>query len=303
MPKAIPAPLQAHYDSGSTCMAAALLIQRADGEVFGFTSASRPLVLDLTPWNSAPWNLAGLTAFEFTSSQGLDFSSLESTAGFEVDNAEITTLNDGSLFTTDDILAGRWRGARFRIFLYRWDVAVPTIAADVETLKVGTLGEAKPLSTVVTVELRCLKQQLQQAVGAVSQPNCRVRFGSQGIGQCNKDPVAFTHTFTVTSVASKGQFTASAATQPADYFGYGVLTWLTGLNHDLSMQVSTFEAGVFTLSAPMVFNVAVGDTFQVVAGCRGRFAEDCRDKFNNAVNFQGEKDRPTRDRVVSGGGA
>ena len=33
------------------------------GEVFGFTSASRPLVLDLTAWNSDPWDLAGLTAF------------------------------------------------------------------------------------------------------------------------------------------------------------------------------------------------------------------------------------------------
>lgn len=303
MPKAIPAPLQAHYDTGSTCMASALLIQRADGEVFGFTSASRPLVLDLTPWDAEPWDLAGLTAFEFTSSQGLDFSSLESTAGFEVDNAEITTLNDGSLFTTDDILAGRWRGARFRIFLYRWDVAAPTIAADVETLKVGTLGEAKPLSTVVTVELRCLKQQLQQAVGAASQPNCRSRVGAQGPGQCNLDLAPYTHTFTVTSVASKGQFTASAATQAADYFGYGVLTWLTGLNRKLAMQVSTFEAGVFTLSAPMVFNVAVGDTFQAVAGCRGRFIEDCKNKFNNGPNFQAEPHRPTRDRVVSGGGA
>lgn len=301
MPKVIPAALQAHYDTGSTCLAVALLIQRADGELFGFTSASKPLVLDITPWDSLPWVLTGETAFEFDSTQGLDMLTLESTAGFEVDNSEIRTLNDGSLFTREDILAGRWRNARFRIFLYRWDVAVPTIADDVETLKVGTLGEGKPGHTTVTMELRCLKQALQQAVGIVSQPTCRVqRFGSQGPGQCNKDPAPFTFTFTVTAVASNRVFTASAAVQAADYFGAGLLTWLTGDNHDLTMQVSTFEAGVFTLIAPMIFTVQVGDTFEVVAGCRRRFEEDCKTKFDNGLNFQGEKDRPTRDRVVSG---
>lgn len=303
MPKVIPAALQAHYDTGNTCLAVALLIQRADGELFGFTSASRPLVLDITPWDALPWVLTGETAFEFDARQGLDLMTLESTAGFEVDNSEIRTLNDGTLFTREDILAGRWRGARFRIFVYRWDVATPTIASDVETLKVGTLGEGKPGHTTITVELRCLKQLLQQAVGIVTQPTCRARFGSQGPGQCNKDPASSTFEFTVTAVTDKRIFTASAATQPADTFGYGVLTWLTGLNHDLSMQVSTFEAGVFTLVAPMVFNVQVGDTFRVVAGCRGRFEEDCRNKHGNAHNFQGEKDSPTADRALSGTGA
>lgn len=300
MPKVIPAALQAHYDTGSTCLAVALLIQRADGELFGFTSASKPLVLDITPWDALPWVLTGETAFVFDSTQGLDFLTLDSTAGFEVDNSEIRTLNDGSLFTREDIMAGRWRNARFRIFLYRWDVAVPTIANDVETLKVGTFGEGRPGHTTISMELRCLKQLLQQPVGDVSQPTCRVRFGSQGSGQCNKDPAPFTHTFTVSSVTSNRVFTASAAVQAADYFGAGLLSWLTGDNHDLQMQVSTFEAGVFTLVAPMVFTVQVGDTFRVVAGCRGRLDEDCKTKFSNAPNFQGEPHRPTRDRVVSG---
>lgn len=302
MPKTLPAALQAHYDSGHTCMAPAVLIQRLDGQLFGFTMNSRPLVLDLTPWNTLPWDLAGETAFEFQAASGMEAFVLESTAGFEVDQTQIVTLNNGELFTENDILAGRWRGARYRIFLYRWDVAVPTIANDVETLKVGTLGEQHPGPATVKVELHCLKRGLQIPTGIVTQPTCRVRVFSTGDGNCNKDPTGFVHALTVTGVTSKGVFTCSGAGQAADYFGYGFVKWNTGLNAGLSMQVSEFESGVFTLVAPMIFNIQVGDTLTATAGCRGRLIEDCRDKFGNVPNFQAEPHAPTRDRTISGVG-
>jgi uncharacterized phage protein (TIGR02218 family) len=300
MPKTIPAALQAHYDTGQTALAVGLLIQRKDGELYGITSCSQPLVLDLTPWDTLPWVLTGETAFEFDTRQGLDLKTIESTAGFEVDDSELQTLNDGTLFTEADILAGRWSEARFRIFLYRWDVAVPTIANDVETLKVGSFGQTYPGRTVIRQELRCLKELLQHPVGIVSQPTCRARFGSSGPGQCNKDPASFTFSLTVTGVTSNQVFTASAATQDADYFGNGELLWTGGNNDGLQAQVNEFESGVFTLAAPMVLSVQVGDTFTAIAGCRKRRSEDCRDKFANVLNFQGEPDRPTTDRVVSG---
>lgn len=296
----IPAALQAHYDSGSTALAFALLLQRPDGETFGFTSCSKPLVLDVTPWDALPWRLAGRTAFEFNAEQGLAISQIVSTAGFEVDNGEITTLDDGTFFDRNDILSGRWDGALWRIFRYRWDLDTPTIANDVETLHQGKVGEFKLGETTIKMELRSLKQGLQQPVGIVSQPTCRARFGSQGLGQCNVDPTPFTHDLEVTAVTDKRIFTASGAAQPEDYFGGGVLTWSTGLNAGISAQVSTFDAGVFTFVLPMVFDVAPGDTFTAVAGCRKRRDEDCLDKYNNVVNFQGEPDRPTRDFVVSG---
>lgn len=298
----IPASLQAHYDTGHTCMAVALLMQRQDGATYGFTSSSRPLVLDITPWHGGPWNLSGLTAFEFTSSQGLTFGTLESSAGFEVDETSITTLNDGSLFTEADIMAGRWNGARFRLFLYRWDVDPATITNDIETLKVGTLGQPQFDSTTVKVELRCPKQQLQQSIGIVSQPTCRVRVFSQGHGMCNKNPSGFVFTFTVTSVTDAKTFFAEDADQDPDHFGAGYIKWLDGDNAGLEMQIATFEAGVFTLMKNPVFAIQDGDSFEAITGCRGRFIEDCKNKFDNVVNFQGEPHRPTQDRIASGVG-
>ncbi|WP_039050438.1 baseplate hub protein, partial [Comamonas thiooxydans] len=133
--KQIPAALQAHYDSGGTSVAHAIVIQRKDGQLYGFTSHDLPFVLDVTPWGY------GSAALVFDAKQGLTASNLVSTSGFAVDNLELTTLDDGSLFQRDEVVAGVWRNASFRIFRYRWDVAVPTIASDVEVLTRGWFGE------------------------------------------------------------------------------------------------------------------------------------------------------------------
>lgn len=296
----VPAALQAHYESGITCMAAALLIQRADGQLYGITSCSRPLTLDITPWDELPWVLTGQTAFVFSSTQGLDLKQLQFTSGFEVGNSEIVTLNDGSLFDPQDMKAGRWRNALWRVFYYRWDVETPTIANDVEVISGGWLGEAVMGTNTLRIELRDWRQKLQQPVGEVSTPTCRLRVFSQGLGQCNVDPAPWTHNLTVTAAASKRQFTASAATQDDDYFGFGTITWLTGPSAGLSYQVKAFEGGVFVLTQPTIFPISNGDTFTAQAGCRGRRDEDCFTKFNNVANMRAEPDRPLVDQLSGG---
>lgn len=293
--KAIPAALQAHYESGATCMADAILIQREDGQLFGFTGHDKPLVMNLAPWASASWDLAAETAFEFDASQGLDVSTIVTTAGFNVDNLDLTTLDDGTLFDRDDVLAGRWRNAKFRIFRYRWDVAT-TIEDDVETLIRGTFGEITLGDTTITIELRGIAQKLQQPVGIVSQQTCRARYGEQGLGKCNKDVSAESFALTVTAVADKQTFTASGATQGDDYFGEGIVTWDTGNNAGVAQKVRAFTGGEFTLVLPMVLNIQVGDTFTALRGCRKRLS-DCVGR-SNAVNFQGEPHRPTVDDIT-----
>lgn len=300
----VPAALQTHYNTGSTSMANALLIRRQDGELYGFTSNSVPFTLDLSPWDSPSWPLADETAFAFDATQGLVWSDVLVSSGFAVSNANITTLNDGTFFNPDDIRAGRWRGALWRFFRYRWDVPNPTIENDVETLLRGDFGEITLGDTTITVELRALGQRLQQPVGIVSQRTCRVRLGSQGPSKCNVDLAPFTHALTVTSKVDNGEFACSAATQGEDYFGEGLVTWTSGNNVGLEHKVREFEAGVFTLVLPTVLDIQVGDTLTAVAGCRKRHettlanpggVSDCKTKFNNVLNFQGEPHRPTTD--------
>ena len=283
--KSIPAALQAHYDSGGSSVAHAIVIERTDGELFGFTSHDLPFVLDVTAWGLAS------SALVFDAKQGLTASNIVSTSGFAVDNLELTTLDDGSLFQREEVVAGVWRNARFRIFRYRWDVTAPTIANDVEMLTRGWFGEVTLNAATIKVELRGLKQLLQQSVGEVSTKTCRNRLGND---RCRVDLAPWTHAGVITAVTDKRSFTAAGLAQDADYFGEGVLSFTTGANAGLSQKVrSHASGGQLTLVLPMVMTVVAGDQFSIVAGCRKRLMEDCKGKFGNVLNFRGEPHRPT----------
>lgn len=82
----------------------------------------------------------------------------------------------------------------------------------------------------------------------------------------------------------------SNRTEADDLFSGGLLTWLTGLNAGAQMEVKSYvnANGKFSLVLPMWFDLAVSDTFSVQLGCFKRLPEDCKAKFNNTYNFQGE---------------
>jgi len=52
----------------------------------------------------------------------------------------------------------------------------------------------------------------------------------------------------------------------------------------------------------MPFNVAVGDTYSVVPGCRKRFEEDCVAIWANWVNYRGFPHVPGGDKMLGLGG-
>jgi uncharacterized phage protein (TIGR02218 family) len=285
--KTIPAGLQTHYASGDTKIAFGLVIERPDGQMFGFTTHDKDLTLDV---GTGPSNYVELDA-----RQGLDFSGVVSTSGMSVDNMEITTLDDGSLFVRDDLLAGRWKNSRFRIFRHRWDVDPVSLANDTETLMRGWLGESTLNLNTIKIELRGLKQLLQQPVGIVSSKTCRARLGDSA---CTVNLAPFTASGEVTSVTDRRTFAANLA-PASDYYGDGLITWTSGANIGLSQKVRGFASSVFDLQLQAPFDIEVGDTFTAIAGCRKRLEEDCRDKFDNVLNFQGEPHRPTSDDLVT----
>ena len=286
MSKTIPGPLLANYQSDTPTTAFGLRITRTDTTVFGWTSADINATIGPVTYRAAP---------------GLDVASWTSSAGFAVDNTEITILPDDTILTRADILAGRLNNAAFYLFRYNW--ASP--GDGVETIGSGFLGEVHPKGGAYVAELRDLKQYLQQPVGAASTKTCRARFADfpapvSDTVRCRLVAATYTVTGTITSVNSKQVFRDSARAEAADHFGEGILTWTGGLNSGLSQKVKTYLAnGTFTLSLPMIFNVQVGDTYSVIAGCRKRLDEDCATKFGNELNFQGEPHRPTVDDLTS----
>lgn len=273
--KTLPIGLAAHIAGGTTTLADLLKITRTDGSVFAFTSAANDVTISSVLYKSA---------------QGLNISSLEASAGLNVDNLELSTLDDGTVFTKLDVLSGRWRNADFVISRYNW--ASPSDGVDVRM--VGTIGEVRLHRGYVTAELRGLQQYLQQPIGSVSSKTCRARLGDT---LCTKVLTSFTFTGSVTTATSAQVFTDSTKAQAAEYFNEGLLTWTSGPSSGLTVKVKTFAAGVFTLALPMLASVAIGHTFSVVAGCQKRLS-DCSTKFSNVLNFQGEPHLPGIDQVV-----
>ena len=277
MTKVVPAGLLSNYQSDSLTVAWAIKITRTDDEVYGWTSADRDATIDAVIYESAP---------------GLSVASFASSAGLAVDNSELTVLADDTIITRADILAGRWNNAAYLLFKYDWT----DVSAGKEVISAGFLGELHPRSGAYVAELRALQQYLQQPVGAASTKTCRARLGD---AMCMVDLGGWTETGTITGVTSKQVFTDSSRAEADDYFGEGILTWTAGLNTGLSQKVKTYASDTFTLSLPMIFDVQIGDTYSVIAGCRKRLDEDCAAKFSNELNFQGEPHRPTVDELTS----
>lgn len=277
MTKVVPAGLLSNYQGDSPTVAWAIKITRTDDEVYGWTSADRDATIDAVIYESAP---------------GLSVASFASSAGLAVDNSELTVLADDTIITRADIIAGRWNNAAYLLFKYDWT----DVSAGEEVISAGFLGELHPRSGAYVAELRALQQYLQQPVGAASTKTCRARLGD---AMCMVDLGGWTETGTITGVTSKQVFTDSSRTEADDYFGEGILTWTAGLNTGLSQKVKTYASDTFTLSLPMIFDVQIGDTYSVIAGCRKRLDEDCAAKFSNELNFQGEPHRPTVDELTS----
>lgn len=182
--KTLPVGLAAHIAGGTTTLADLLKITRTDGTVFAFTSAADDVTISSVLYKSA---------------QGLNISSLEASAGLNVDNLELSTLDDGTVFTKLDVLSGRWRNADFVISRYNW--ANPADGVDVRM--VGTIGEVRLHRGYVTAELRGLQQYLQQPIGSVSSKTCRARLGD---AMCTKNLTTFTYLAEVSAVTSNQVF-------------------------------------------------------------------------------------------------
>jgi hypothetical protein len=75
------------------------------------------------------------------------------------------------------------------------------------------------------------------------------------------------------------------------YFDHGTITFNSGANSGLSMEVKAYAPGVITLMLPMPFAVVAGDAYTIKAGCNQAF-ETCQQRFGNVVNYRGFPNLP-----------
>ncbi len=236
--------------------------------------------------------VSGLT---YIASTGYTPTTISSNASLAVDNLEVQGVIDSNVLTEEDLQSGLWDFASVEVF----QVNYLNLAAGVIRQHRGKLGEVRMGRAAFVAELRGLSQQMQQTIGDLYTPTCRANLGD---AKCGVNLASITVSGTVSTAASQLSFTDPLRAESAGYFDGGLVSWTSGLNTGLAMEVKSFAAATFTLYQPMYYLILPGDTFTVYPGCRKRFVEDCIGKFNNAVNFRGEPHVPGNDQMLQVGG-
>lgn len=280
--RVLPAGMQEHLDSGATTLCWCWRVIRADGVTLGFTDHDHDLVFD------------GST---FEAATGFAASDVESTVGLGVDNLDVESVLRSGTLNEDDLAAGLFDGAEVEIFRVNWqDTSQHAL------IRTGQLGEVTRGRHSFRAEIRGLAHELQQPKGRLYQFGCDVDLGNT---QCLVDLelAAFKGAGSVTQIEGARVLAVSGLDSfESDWFTRGLLTWDSGANTSLKMEIKlhTKLVGAVTIELWQLMSqpIAVGDAFRVTAGCDKQFST-CRDKFNNAVNFRGFPHIPGNDFAVS----
>jgi uncharacterized phage protein (TIGR02218 family) len=276
--------LREHIKQSATELATFWRITRNDGQFFGYTSHDQPITIG---------------AVVYAPQAGFTPSAIETKEGLSVDNLELDAIVLSVEFSEAELMAGRWDYAKVEIFQANWR----SPNSGQLRLRKGTLGEVSfmaqgPRTTLTgayKAELRGLLQPLSQVVGEVVSQMCRASLGDR---RCKVAVGAYTFAAAVSAVnAANTSISAPALTQSANYFGYGIALFTSGANGGYQMEVQTYTPGNITFFQPLPYPIAVGDTFNVVAGCDRHFGT-CHARFNNAANFRGEPHLPGQDKLV-----
>jgi uncharacterized phage protein (TIGR02218 family) len=280
MTRAISVALKAHYALGTTTIATCWKATLTDGTVVRTTSHDRDIVFD------------GET---YLSVAAYSPSDIVSAADLSPDNLELDGFLSSPAITEEDILSGRWDYAAIELF----EVNYADLTQGRNLIRSGSLGEINGDRSKFRVELRGLLQKLSRHIVRVTTKDCTADLGD---ARCAVNLATFTVTGSVTTATSQSQFTDSARTEESNWYTGGLLTWLTGENAGLQMEVRrSTSAGVIELQESMPFTVQVGDTYSMYAGCTKRFTEDCVGKFSNGVNFRGFPNLPLANVYKRGG--
>lgn len=266
--------MQAHLAQEVTHLATCWKITRRDGQMLYFTDHDHDLVVGGATYKAAT---------------GIVPSAVTSQAGLSVDNLELEGMLRDDAITQEELIGGIYDHAELTIFMVDYDAP----NAGKLHLKTGWLGEVTLRDGVFVVEVRGITAALQQTIGEVYTATCRARLGDT---RCKKNLTSFTVNYTVSSVESEYAFEDSVHSKPNGYFAYGMVTFTSGANAGISMEVRDYLSGRFGLFLSLPHAVAVGDTFTAVAGCDKRL-DTCISRFANAVNFRGEPHVPGNDKL------
>jgi uncharacterized phage protein (TIGR02218 family) len=248
-------------------------VDRCDGVSLGFTTHDADLWFD------------GLL---FRASPGMMPAAIRRSAGFDADSAQVDGAITSADITQDDLVAGRYDGARVAVGLVDWETLehVPIYS--------GTIGAITEDAGSFSADLQSRKADLARDPVPRTSPCCRADFCGQG---CGLSAARFTHEAVLIAQDSADNAVSITCNATAAQLMGGQLRWLDGPYAGLSMGIVGQASSALVLDLPLDNAVPAGTRAIVVEGCDHTLAT-CAGRFNNAINFRGEPYLPGNDLVV-----
>lgn len=261
-----------------TTVALCWRIERRDGVAIGLTDHDRDLMIDGLLHRAAP---------------GMTPSAITRTDTLQADTMDVTGAFSSAAIAEDDLLAGRWDGARVAMFAVDWTGQQGRV-----DLGEGMIGAVETRDGGFTAELRGASAVLDRAVVEETSPECRAELGDK---RC-RVPIAGRRRF-ARVVAVEGQrITLDAAEALAGAYGLGTLRWIGGRNSGLISSIMASETDTVMLRSAPLFPAQPGALVELIEGCDKSLAT-CATRFGNAANFRGEPFLPGIDLLTRYPGA
>lgn len=282
MSKVIPINLLNTYKGKVTQLCQVMKLTLKDGTVMGFTSFDQDIILQEEP------------TVIYKALTGMTPTAVSSSSAFNVDNLDIEGFLSDERITESDIKAGRYDYADIVISEMSWKDK-PYSLFKLNIKRFGKLGEIRVEGGKFIAEIRGLMQYLQNNIGELYQTSCRAYLGDS---KCGVDLIPFTFDSSVLTVESNRSITCNL-NNDTGYFDGGKITFLTGLNINLTLEVKSWNLATQTIEfqLPTNYTINIGDTFRVVKGCDG-LIKTCQDVFGNAKRFRGEPYIPQTEALV-----
>lgn len=265
-------------DGEVTTLALCWRIERRDGVAIGLTDHDRDLVVDGLVHRAAP----GMTPSAIKRSDGLD-----------ADTMDIAGALTSAAIGEADLLAGRWDGARVRLFAIDWSGSGGRVE-----LGEGTIGAVETKDGAFTAELSGPAAALERPVCEATSPECRAELGDR---RCRVAMAGRRRFARVVAVADR-VVTLDAGEPGANVYGGGLLRWLSGANGGLESAIGMSAGTMVTLRTVPMFAAEAGTLVELIEGCDKSLAT-CAGRFGNAANFRGEPYLPGMDLLTRYPGA
>lgn len=250
--------------SNTTTIVRGWKLTRRDGAVLAFTDCDTDLTVEGVTYEAS----AALTPSEAVSSLGL-----------AVDEQEVQGGVSSDAISESDLASGLYDGATVEVIEIDW-------STETRTATVGAyyLGEVSRTESSFAAELRSEAGILAQRRGRYVMAVCDAELGD---ARCGVNVSALTVSGAITHKTGDSDFLVSGIPDGSEMtYTSGTLVWKSGANLGQVQEVRAHRGHSVSLWRPPLFEVQVGDTFDLVPGCDKSFAT-CRARYSNGPNFRG----------------